>query len=1428
MPLDLTDDRPKKLNTRDQVLSNAVSEQGFDDPNMSPAGRSYSEIEADPRNDIALDKELARTDLKPIQRNALEEEKRNREAKKPKLDLTDDRTPQLDLTDTRSSSSFGERLKTEPDLPWEQPILDVGRMAAKLPVFVASGIGAAGAALHQGLTGGGLKGAGEAASEVFRATNDQPILESQSWLGKGVDWLFENGIKIAKEYGEAAFEEYFNTLGLSSDNALRAAGYALSQAAPEVAMMATMHKMGRGSPAEEVKPEDTAPKTTLPQVEAPKPVEAGPKQGNLFEPHETPINIFSEANKERPYKPAEDIQPDLFSDNNLIRSDVDKIKAEQKAELERQHDLWRESPEREQDAYNYIKDLPMEDVWEPSHSAPIVEKMLPPIKTRSFRDSQRGSGDMFKDLANGVYDLSQWSLAQLIRARDAYRGMKERTFQDTMDSVKVHTELAARGITGASTKREFDLGDSVRLANGKAGVIIGKTPEGYQVRFHPREGGGFDFVPSSGILYRSISGGVGKKGFKQGGAVDFFGKKEEGKKPVKTTEIVGNPLEPTGDWMTHTEVPTVDVKAKLGLESASTRSSTPYIRSLDTPREAGNSTLNHLDNKIRESMSTARRLTHANLPAFSAFYNYFGIKGYSKRTMSQRFLRTTDGFKEFQGHIKTLLDREKQQLDYPTVQEMKAMGWSSEAAAVWNSVFDVMNSTWSILDAAASINGTKPVPRIPGYIPHMFKGGYSIVLSRKVSGSPDPVHVAEFNFRTMNDLNKAMPEVQKIINADPQGKSLLIDIEKPNPQGNGTHEILEGMMRASQRMEGVKGLEALINNIYESTAKGIISHVLERQKVPKAGHLLERATEAMDTPLGLDRQGMTDAIQAFKVMTDAANDWYARSKFVNDTLFPLDQAGYLELPNLRATAMDYIANYMSMPDKKVVLDTVIKDTLIRNGLDPQMANSLARGMRSGFALFYLMGNIPFYVVNAFQSTMAPMVLLSYKAFGEARGEKTGSVSKAILHALGETPHVLTMSEKSKLVKYAEANGHVEPQFVDALTPGQIQDKITMMTERRTRQNAFNQGYYYFRQFMPEAQALASAGKFADQIGVPYSKGMGVPTALANASVVPQLFSLFASYNLHMLGLINHQIAISQAGIKTGKFNAAQKGVNSIIGLQALNTTLFGLAGMALVQNWDDLVYVANKYFGTEWKTSSEFARKMDAKLGTKGLLTHGVISQQLGYDIASSGTGPSIQAPTASLRLFEMLVGGMVLGGKWITDDAKVTKEETWNWAKGLPRPYATVAEYLIKNDHFSDVIKQAQGLEPDYSPSKDINLPGIERTKTETLIHMLSGLKSVREQDFNLSNRIFQSNEQRMQNEFNHYVQHLKEKPFFGPKEKEMLLEFAQKAGHDPDEALRAVVEYQQQKKMTPDQRVGTKADSLLGAKRYQRWQEQRALEGK
>ena len=60
------------------------------------------------------------------------------------------------------------------------------------------------------------------------------------------------------------------------------------------------------------------------------------------------------------------------------------------------------------------------------------------------------------------------------------------------------------------------------------------------------------------------------------------------------------------------------------------------------------------------------------------------------------------------------------------------------------------------------------------------------------------------------------------------------------------------------------------------------------------------------------------------------------------------------------------------------------------------------------------------------------------------------------------------------------------------------------------------------------------------------------------------------------------------------------------------------------------------------------------------------------------------------------------------------------------------------------------------------------------------------------------------------------------------MLLEFAQKAGHDPDEALRAVVEYQQQKKMTPDQRVGTKADSLLGAKRYQRWQEQRALEGK
>jgi len=125
-----------------------------------------------------------------------------------------------------------------------------------------------------------------------------------------------------------------------------------------------------------------------------------------------------------------------------------------------------------------------------------------------------------------------------------------------------------------------------------------------------------------------------------------------------------------------------------------------------------------------------------------------------------------------------------------------------------------------------------------------------------------------------------------------------------------------------------------------------------------------------------------------------------------------------------------------------------------------------------------------------------------------------------------------------------------------------------------------------------------------------------------------------------------------------------------------------------------------------------------------------------------------------------------------------------------------------------------------------DINMPGIPRTDWQSFWRMITGLKSTDETSYNATTQITTMQEMRMKDKVDKILQHLKEHPVIGDKERQLVLQLGVEAGKDPGYVVDAIINYRMQMKMTPDQRKASKASSLEGIGKYQRYQEQRELE--
>lgn len=750
---------------------------------------------------------------------------------------------------------------------------------------------------------------------------------------------------------------------------------------------------------------------------------------------------------------------------------------------------------------------------------------------------------------------------------------------------------------------------------------------------------------------------------------------------------------------------------------------------------------------------------------------------------------------------------------YPTVQQMVDQGLSKESAKVWRGVMDQYEQLWSTLEDAVGIAGRHAVARVPGYMPHTTIGQYkaqAVSIDPK-TGETVKYH-AEVGAATEAEALRNLELLKKYF----AGQKVSFVVAKPEPGKYDVASVLEGLRKARDLAGNIEGLKKLAEIIESNAARGVITHALDRGEVARFGHTLQRAT-FYGTDFGMDLKGQMEAVRGFREYVKAVNGYTERVKFVRDTLGPLDMSGALDLPNLREAIFNNFKDYVGISNVNK-LDTSIKSGLVRMGWDPRLIDTYVNQIQSGMAAFYLIGNVPFYVVNSVQATASVPLLFAKQAELRLAGE-TNIPDMHLAVGRGMKRMKNLWSEQSRLrdpaIRWAEEHGYLDPQAHEAMQPNAVgipRDFITAGIDRKTRQIAFVIGYEFYRQTFDHETSLHKAGAFSKEVAVPYEKSVGKPSVLNRIPVVGQAATLFTTYPAHILGMLENQTTMAIAAKKAGDYKAMAQviaGMSSYVGLQA---AMFGLMAIPFAGFLGGAADELNKLLGRPAVPNVQrLARVLDEVMGTNGLAQFGIISKTLGYDISSSAQGVQPTMPTAAARALEILFTAAILtGGAFI---GKTSQQDVWNFARKLPGQHRGPMDWILRDY-------------PETTAQEHFREKGAPRTVADQWAVHLTGVRSLQEKSQMTTEQLLKTDSEIISRRMESISNRMKNKGTIDEATAKELNELAKDFQIDPTPVINGFITWMETKDVSPDLRKAMRANSTNGAASYQRFLKEQSLE--
>jgi len=641
---------------------------------------------------------------------------------------------------------------------------------------------------------------------------------------------------------------------------------------------------------------------------------------------------------------------------------------------------------------------------------------------------------------------------------------------------------------------------------------------------------------------------------------------------------------------------------------------------------------------------------------------------------------------------------------------------------------------WELLNQVQRIQGGQELPRIPGYMPHVFEGAYKVFIKhigedgREFTAAVKGFKTRQMANRFIKQLNSGQHD-QAGIQFRPQvfadtGLSYKIRGQDGVSDSLSTN-LNEHMSTYLNQMKLTPEAATVLEKIERDSMIGINKHMLESSNVE--GYLGSHGMkDSWLETMGIGKEYNTKVLKLYENYAKSVTDYYRNTLFVHEVMVPLRTSDndmtvpdhrFAQLmantPNLNKFMANSALNFTGQnPNHFKLIDGFLKDKATAAGLDPYIARQFVDYSRNLLSSIKLRLNVPFHTSNVFQ----PLMIMGMIDLAAAeRGGKSGGGATAVgKYAKKATTKGFDKADEGAL-QWARDAGIVDAQLghelnmsktspardtIRELSGGHVNDPL----ETRARERAFLIAFQHTREIYSDPmQARTAAQKLMELTMVDYANE-SKPLMYQNTGVLGKVLSPFAIFRNAYLGnmalMIGH---MAQNPLKASHWKP----------LVVSQLTFMGLAGMSgtvLMQEYNNVVDMINKIF-PEWELKH-----------LEDLLFKGKVPDALTYGIPSAVTGVNMSGSMGSpdgSGMFDVPLAKLIAAAGGMIGNLLST-------AKEVPSPWSAAygpTKMVMPNVIHPFLEMAAQGTTQSNVGNKASTVEGlIERTPDEKNTYMLSG----------------------------------------------------------------------------------------------------------
>ncbi len=771
-----------------------------------------------------------------------------------------------------------------------------------------------------------------------------------------------------------------------------------------------------------------------------------------------------------------------------------------------------------------------------------------------------------------------------------------------------------------------------------------------------------------------------------------------------------------------------------------------------------------------------------------------------------------------------------------TVEQMMEHGMSRESAEIWSGIDANFDKIWNILQEAVSYADIKLPPRIPGYMPHVFKGQWRVLANIGENNT-----VLEYNYFTRKGRNQALAELQQVAKIR---DDVTFEVRDPSAMGKQVADIVTGMQKLRATMGDNPAMNKFIAMMNDSSMRGIVEQVLERGTVTKGGHLLDRVNNEGSAGLS-PAQIKSSAIMIERLQSDVVKYWRI-NKFLSEDYWPVAMSDMLVEGSNHADAIHHVINtYIGKETKWMQgVDNIVKDWMRKLGVDPQLLDPYAQVLKSGFGKYALSWKPPYWAINYFQKAWVVPTLKLEQAKAALAGERAGDIGAALRAATTDLLTPQGRAFRGRALEFAEKYGFADPRTLEQFDPGWGRDPIGVAIERNTRRSSFLISARYATSMgMDEASAFRWAGGHSERVAVPMDPRIGQPIAQTRLPTIIKPLFMFYSYGVHMLDQFEQGRSMIAEALYAKNPKAALKATAGVFQLALLGYGVGAVSGVVGSQLWDWITSIAAHY-GNYLPDSHAVSRRLGVWAGksltdaglpkgaadwAQDAMQFGPLSASIGYNVSGSGLAPDLNFGFFGATVLDTAWDALLLTTQYSLSEmapkgshwANAPSKDDWaDIVSKMAPQWGHKLQFMLHHD-LKDIPKLWSGDIQDYSIGRvnghlQVDAKGMAITPRESLLDFWAGIKSNRVAAVDQVNREMSLKEEAHKTDLQQALKLIKQPGYPIEKKVQQLIRLRLQYYDDQDQMQSEMMEGMKNQILTDEQREAMGAASSQAAQKW------------